>query len=172
MTPSSARPSQLQAELQQRRPFHSIEQEALLSIQRTAALVSRNAARVLQTEGLSLAQYNVLRILRGAGEEGLPTLAIRGRMIDPGSAITRLVDRLEGAGLVSRERGSDRRTVRCRITPEGLATLARLDPRVRATESEIAGRVSAEELRTLIDVLDHLRSVACEGKVLDELPED
>lgn len=171
-SPPSAPRSQLQAEIRQTRPFQSLQQEALLSVQRTASLIERASAHVLSHEGLSTAQYNVLRILRGAGPEGLPTLTIRDRMIDPGSAITRLVDRLEHSGLVTRARGSDRRMVHCRITTAGLDVLARLDPLMTATGDEIAGKLPPEELRALIDVLAHLRSTACEGKHPEDLPED
>jgi MarR family transcriptional regulator, organic hydroperoxide resistance regulator len=157
--------SVLQAEIRQTRPFHSLQQEALLSVQRTASLVERQMSRLLDREGLSTAQYNVLRILRGAGEEGLPTLAIRSRMIDPGAAITRLIDRLEMAGFASRERGSDRRMVHCRVTPAGLEVLRRLDPQVVQLEQELAGEVPPEELRTLIDLLVHLRAAACDGQL-------
>ncbi len=171
-SPPSAPPSQLQTEIRQTRPFQSLQQEALLSVQRTASLIERASARVLSREELSTAQYNVLRILRGAGPEGLPTLAIRDRMIDPGAAITRLVDRLVQAELVTRERGSDRRMVHCRITTAGLDVLARLDPVMTATADEIAGKLPPEELRALIDVLAHLRSTACEGKSAEEPAED
>jgi DNA-binding MarR family transcriptional regulator len=157
-------PSALQAEIRQTRPFQSLQQEVLLSVQRTASLMDRQLSRLLEPDGLSTAQYNVLRILRGAGAEGLPTLTIRSRMIDPGAAITRLIDRLEVAGFASRERGLDRRMVRCRVTAAGLEVLARLDPQVSALEQELAGGVPDDELRDLIELLAHLRAAACNGK--------
>lgn len=151
----------LQAEIHQTRPFQSVAQEALLSVQRTASLVQRHLARVLDPHGLSTAQYNVLRILRGAGPDGLPTLTIRDRMIDPAAAITRLVDRLERAGWVRRERvHGDRRTVRCCVTPAGLELLDRLDPLIMAAERELAQDLEPEALRALVDLLARLRERA------------
>lgn len=117
MSDRTSAPHNLQQELQQTRPFRSDAQEAALALLRTASVVSRRFARVVEPQGLSLAQYNVLRILRGAGPDGLPTLAIRDRMIDEGSTVTRLLDKLEAAGLVTRDRSRpDRRQVLCRIT--------------------------------------------------------
>ncbi|WP_396216619.1 hypothetical protein [Gemmatimonas sp.] len=97
---SSQRPStrSSQQEIQQVRPFRSRAQEATIALMRTASVLSRRYARLVEPHGVSLAQYTVLRILRGAGPEGLPTLAIRDRMIDEGSTVTRLLDKLERAG--------------------------------------------------------------------------
>lgn len=149
----------MQQEIQQTRPFRSDAQEAALSLLRTASVVSRRFARVVEPEGLSLAQYNVLRILRGAGPEGLPTLAIRDRMIDEGSTVTRLLDKLEAAGLVTRDRSRpDRRQVLCRITPEGLTLLARLDPTVDAMDDAATAVLTHDERRTLIDLLARIRA--------------
>ncbi|MEP6590722.1 MAG: MarR family transcriptional regulator [Gemmatimonadota bacterium] len=156
--PDTAPPSRLQAEIGQTRPFGSASQEAMLSIARTASVLDRTIARYLAPFKLSPAQYNVLRILRGAGPGGLPTLAIRGRLIDPSAAITRLIDKLEQAGLVRRSRESeDRREVICRITPDGLALLERLDPIVTADDNRLAPDLSPAELRQLIDLLDRVR---------------
>jgi DNA-binding MarR family transcriptional regulator len=151
----------LQQELQQTRPFRSDAQEAALALLRTASVVSRRFARVVEPQGLSLAQYNVLRILRGAGPEGLPTLAIRDRMIDEGSTVTRLLDKLEAAGLVTRDRSRpDRRQVLCRITPEGLTLLTALDPEVDAADDAVSATLTSTERRTLIDLLAKIRSDA------------
>lgn len=145
-------------ELQQSRPFRSPGQEAIVGIARTASVLNRMTAAILDPEGISVAQYNVLRILRGAGAEGLPTLSIRDRMIDPAAAITRLVDKLETAGLISRERAScDRRQVRCRITPGGTALLARLDPAMEATDDLLATELSDDELKILNRLLAKIR---------------
>src|SRR5205823_671963 len=120
----SAGASRLQAEIAQRRPFHSVKAEVAVSILRTAALIERHFAQVVARTGVTVQQYNVLRILRGAGEEGLPTLVIRDRMIHAAPGITRLLDKLEKAGLARRERTSpDRRQVFCYITPQGLEML-------------------------------------------------
>src|ERR1700720_1696813 len=109
------------------------EEETFLDLLRTTDMLSRGLFRVLKTGGLSATQYNVLRILRGA-PEGLACGEIASRMITRDPDITRLLDRLEKRGLISRRREStDRRTVMARITPEGLALLNRLDEPVRAT---------------------------------------
>lgn len=153
-------PSQLQAEIAQTRPFASAAQEALLGISRTASLLDRVITRTLAPYKISPAQYNVLRILRGAGSAGLPTLAIRCRMIDPSAAITRLVDKLEDAALVSRSRAADdRREVRCRITPTGLLLLSELDPILSSTEALAADEIPAAQLKELIRTLDQLRKL-------------
>ena len=75
-----------------------------MSVLRTAAVMQRHLAQVVEAHGITIQQYNVLRILRGAGEAGLPTLAIRDRMVEEAAGITRLLDKLESAGHVVRER--------------------------------------------------------------------
>ncbi|HZJ72423.1 MAG TPA: MarR family transcriptional regulator, partial [Planctomycetota bacterium] len=94
----------LQREIRQTRPFPSVEAEAVVGLMRTADVVKRGLARVVEPRGLTLQQYNVLRILRGAGPEGLPTLEIAGRMIEQAPGVTRLLDRLEAKNLVQRAR--------------------------------------------------------------------
>ena len=94
---SRRRASAVQAEIRQSKPFRSPAQEATVALLRTASVVGRAIARVLEPSGLSLAQYNALRIVRGAGAGGIPTLAIRERMIEEGTTITRLLDKLEEA---------------------------------------------------------------------------
>lgn len=156
--PRPREPSRLQAEIGQTRPFSNASQEALLGISRTASVIDRLVTRSLAPFKLSPAQYNVLRILRGAGDGGLPTLAIRCRLIDPSAAITRLIDKLEKAGLVTRKRASaDRREVICRVTPAGLALLERLDPVVDAYDLRLHPALSPEELDQLIHLLDRVR---------------
>jgi Transcriptional regulators len=124
-TPNSAMPtktSPLRDEIKQTRPFTSPASEAVVSILRTAAVVQRHLSQVVEAGGITIQQYNVLRILRGAGNVGLPTLAIRDRMIEEAAGITRLLDKLETAGFVLRERSTpDRRQVLCHITPAGFA---------------------------------------------------
>jgi DNA-binding MarR family transcriptional regulator len=157
-TPPHASTPSLLEELQQSRPFRSAGQEAVLGVARTASLLNRYTAALLEPEGISTAQYNVLRILRGAGEEGLPTLSIRDRMIDPAAAITRLLDKLVSAGLALRDRGDgDRRQIVCRISQAGLDLLARLDPTLIESEESIAGSFSGEELETLNGLLARIR---------------
>ena len=153
------RPSALQAELRQRRPFASLGAEATVSILRTASALRRSLARVVEAEGLSLAQYNVLRILRGAGDAGLPTLAIRDRLIEEAPGITRLIDKLEAAGLVRRERSTpDRRQVLCHITARGRAFLRRLDAAVDAADAAAVAALTKQEQRELIRLLEHIRA--------------
>src|ERR1041385_8967062 len=136
MTPR--RPTSVAEEIHQTRPFQSPGHEAVVTLFRTAAVVDRHFDPVMEGAGLSGAQYNVLRILRGAGPAGLPTLAIRGRLVDLSPGITRLVDRLETAGLVQRVRDADdRRQVTCRITAAGLDLLTKLDAPIDAAERAV-----------------------------------
>lgn len=149
----------LQEEIQQSRPFRSQSQEATIALMRTASVVSRRFARVVEPHGLSLAQYNVLRILRGAGVDGLPTLAIRDRMIDEGSTVTRLLDKLEKALLVSRDRARpDRRQVLCKITTQGEALLRLLDPQMDATDLTTMAMLTSDERDALLTILGSLRA--------------
>lgn len=130
----NAVPSPLQAEIQQTRPFPSLQEEAVLSILRTADLVRTAITDLLAPAGITMQQYNVLRILRGAGGAGLPTLAIGDRMIESAPGITRLLDRMEAKGWVCRERCKiDRRVVHARISPVGLDLLAGLDEPLRSS---------------------------------------
>lgn len=151
----------LKDEIRQSKPFRSRGQEAMLGVLRTASLVRQKISEVIEPFGLTTQQYNVLRILRGAGESSLPTLEIGERMIEPSPGITRLLDRLVGKGLVSRERCvHDRRQVLCRIRPAGLALLAEMDEPVDATERTALDRLTPEELDTLIGLLDRVREAA------------
>ena len=150
--------NRLQAEIQQTRPFRSPQQEGLISIFRTADLLRRAMALHVEPHGISGQQFNVLRILRGATPERLPTLTIARRMIEQTPGITRLLDRLERKALVQRERcPSDRRRVLCSITPGGLALLGELDPLVARAEDEVLGAISGAELQTLLGILDAIR---------------
>src|ERR1700687_5078261 len=118
----------IQAEIQQTKPFSTLEDEALVSLQRTADRLQGRLGDMLKPHGLSPTQYNALRILRGAGDEGRSCSEIAERMINRDPDITRLVDRLERRGLVARSRaGRDRRGVKTRITPAGLELLRGLD---------------------------------------------
>src|SRR5512139_957362 len=102
----------LRREIKQKRPFSSIQEEVILSMLRTADKIIVPLNEVLRRANLSSSQYNVLRILRGAGEEGLACGEISERMIRRDPDLTRLLDRLEGRGLVSRARDTrDRRVV-------------------------------------------------------------
>ena len=145
-------------ELKQTRPFVSANQEATVALLRTADVVNRLVDAVIAREGITGQQYNVLRILRGAGEKGLPTLEIAERMIEQTPGITRLIDRLETKKLVSRERcATDRRQVFCRISAAGLALLARLDEPVHAISDEALRNLSKKDVAQLIELLDRTR---------------
>src|SRR3954453_24042993 len=120
--------SALQHELRQRRPFQSAAHEAVVGLMRTADLVRRQMTAQIEPHGITLQQFNVLRILRGAGEDGLPTLEVADRMIEQAPGVTRLFDRLEAKELVRRQRcPKDRRQHLCWITAKGLAVLYKLD---------------------------------------------
>ncbi len=151
----------LRHEIRQSRPFRSRGQEAMLGVLRTASLVRQKVAEMIEPYDLTIQQYNVLRILRGAGGEPLPTLEIGERMIEHSPGVTRLLDRLEGKGLVSRERcAADRRQVLCRIRPAGLDLLAAMDGPVDAMEQSALEQLTVEELDTLIGLLDRVRQAA------------
>jgi MarR family transcriptional regulator, organic hydroperoxide resistance regulator len=151
--------SRLQRELKQNKPFVAVTQEAAVSLMRTADLVRRSVAAVVEPHGITPQQYNVLRILRGAGEAGLPTLEIAQRMIEQTPGITRLVDRLEIKNLVLRERcATDRRQVFCRITPDGLGLLSALDEPIREAERVALAELSERQLTQLLSLLDRARA--------------
>ena len=151
----------LQAELKQTKPFRSSSQEAAVALLRTADVLRRRFEEVLAPTEITVQQYNVLRILRGAGEGGLPTLEIAERMIERAPGITRLVDRLESAGLVARERSAeDRRAVLCRATAKGLALLASLDDVVDEADDAALGMLTERERRELTRILGKVREAS------------
>ena len=151
-------PSALQRELKQGRPFRSPEQEAVLAVLRTADLLWRRVAAVTESAGVTPQQYNVLRILRGARGEPMPTLEIGERLIERTPGITRLLDRLERKGLVRRARcREDRRQVHCWITETGLALLDGLDGPIEAAEHAAMRSLDGGELAGLIGLLERVR---------------
>ena len=155
--------SSLRDEIKQTRRFRSASEEATLSIMRTATLVRREFTAVVERFDITPAQYNVLRILRGAGETGLPTLAVRDRLIEEAPGITRLLDKLESAGLVRRERTTpDRRQVICFITSKGLALIKRIDPRIVEADQVGGAGLTPAERKQLIVLLEKVR-----GSMLD-----
>ena len=134
------------------------EEATFLELLRTTDMLSRGLVKVLKIEDLSGTQYNVLRILRGS-LEGLPCGEIANRMITRDPDITRLLDRLEKRGLISRCRETkDRRMVMARITPEGLKLLARLDEPVQTAHRRQLGHLGRERLRALTELLCVSRS--------------
>ena len=152
-------PTPLQREIRQRRPFPSVAQEAVVSVIRTADLLQRQMAALVEPFGITVQQFNVLRILRGGGPEGLPTLEVGARMIEVTPGITRLLDRLEAKGLVRRQRcPKDRRQHLCWITQEGLGVLTSLDGPIVKHSGEILRGLNREEQSHLIRLLDQVRS--------------
>lgn len=142
----------------------SRREELVLALLRSAAVARRPATKVAESHGLSLAQYNVLRILRSAGDDGLPTLAIRERMVEEAAGITRLINKLERAGFVRRDRSSaDRRCVVCRLTNRGSELLNELDdPIIEANEGalRILSDADVDELQRLLDLIHSRRKRA------------
>jgi len=134
------------------------EEATFLDLLRTTDMLSRGLVRILKTEDLSATQYNVLRILRGS-PDGLPCGEIANRMITRDPDITRLLDRLERRGLISRCRETkDRRMVMAGITPDGLKLLARLDEPVGDAHRKQLGHLGRERLRALTELLHAARA--------------
>jgi DNA-binding MarR family transcriptional regulator len=154
----TTRPSSIQRELKQTRPFASAAQEAAVSLLRTADVLRSDLERALGPHGITAQQYNVLRILRGALPESMPTLEVGARLIERQPGVTRLLDRIEARGLVTRQRcREDRRRVLCRITPAGLKALEAADAPLNRIEAQRLGRLRPAEIATLIRLLDRLR---------------
>ncbi len=152
-------PGKLATQIKQTKPFPSLEEEAFLNILRTADTLLQKETALLDSFGVSPAQYNVLRILRGAGPNGLPCGEIAGRMITRDPDITRLTDRLEKRALAVRSReSSDRRVVTVRITREGLDLLASLDKPISDLHRRNLSHLGTSNLKTLIDLLEQARA--------------
>lgn len=150
----------LKAEIKQRRPFSSVHEEVVLSLVRTADQVLAPLTAVLRDANLSLSQYNILRVLRGSGGEGLPCGEISDRMVRRDPDLTRLLDRLEARGLITRARGTeDRRVVLASITDEGRQLLADLDEPIRRATKESLSHMRGERLELLRELLDDARTV-------------
>lgn len=151
--------SPLQKEIRQSKPFRSRGQEVVVALIRTADLVRRVVGRVLEPYDITVQQYNVLRILRGAGEQGLPTLEIGERMVEHAPGVTRLLDRLEVKGLVRRQRcPEDRRQVLCWLTSAGTELVERLDEPVDSADAEAVAMLSPDEQERLLRLLDTIRA--------------
>jgi DNA-binding MarR family transcriptional regulator len=149
--------SRLQRELKKRGPFASLEQEVILSIARTGDQLLLRAERLLREFGLTGPQYNILRILRGEGRP-MPVLEIASRTIRVVPGITGLIDRLESAGFVRRERSThDRRVVYVCVTEKALQVLAGLDQPLVALEKSLVGTLSQAEQRELVRLLEKIR---------------
>jgi len=141
------------------KPFRSVEEEAILSIARTAALIEHSGAEALKPFKLTITQYNVLRILRGAGHDGLCRNEVGERLVTKVPDVTRLLDRMEAGGLIVRERSAtDRRLVATRITDKGLKLLEKIDRELPAIHARQIGHVGQKRLRELIALLEEVRN--------------
>jgi DNA-binding MarR family transcriptional regulator len=131
-----------------------------MAVWRAADRLKREFAAIVAPHGITLQQYNVLRILRDAGPQGLPTLAIADRMIERAPGITRLVDRLETKGLIARKRTeSNRRQVLCYLTRQGLNLLSELDPLLYDAVVQVFVRLSDAQVTTLTKALSQLSDI-------------
>lgn len=151
-------PSRLQTEIKQTKPFAHRSSEALLSVMRTAALLEHRVNEVLRPYGITELQYNVLRILRGAGPDGLCGREISERLVSMVPDVSRLLDRMESMKLLRRERdAADRRHVTARITSSGLRVLEEATPKLEAFERERFAHLDTERLQHIIDGLADVR---------------
>lgn len=152
----------LHQESRERRRLPSPAQQAVTGLLGTADGVRRHLATAIEPFGITGQQYNVLRILRGARPDPLPTLEIAERMMEQAPGITRLLDRLEAKGLVARERCvADRRQVLCSITRPGVELLGLMDERVDAADEAVVDALSRDELSQLLRLLDTIRGRLC-----------
>jgi MarR family transcriptional regulator, organic hydroperoxide resistance regulator len=148
----------LREEIQQNKPFQSLAHAAALAVLRTADELRRSLDNLIVPHGLSPEQYNVLRILRGAGPNGLPTLEIAARLLEKNPGITRLIDKLEAKKLIHRKRcESDRRQVFCTITTAGADLVGILDKPARHKNQQMFRGLSEAQIDTLIGLLDRVR---------------
>ena len=149
----------LQREIHQTKAIRCPEEEATLNIVRTADVLMLALGDVLKPHLLSATQYNVLRILRGAGEQGASCKDIGSRLLTRDPDITRLMDRLEERGLVTRDRaGQDRRVVRHRLSGAGLELVNELDGPIEALHRKTMGHMKAGKLRELVRLLEEVRA--------------
>jgi len=149
----------LLAELKQTKPFPRPGQEALVSILRTAAVLEHEINDVLKPFGLTSTQYNVLRILRGAGSAGLCGREIGERLVTQVPDVPRLLDRMTEAGLIARKRDpTDRRHITSRITAKGLRLLDDVQPTLNAIERRRTGSLGAEQIQALLRHLEVVRA--------------
>jgi len=154
-------PKGIQTEIKQTQPFTGLEEETAIALARTADQLARHCDELFKAHGLTATQYNVLRILRGAGKAGLACREIGARMIKRDPDITRLLDRTEGAGWCSRSGDpDDRRVIVARITPKGLELLKKLDRPVEQLNVKMLGPVGPSGLRSLLRLLEEVRQAA------------
>ena len=150
--------SSLDVELKKRGPFASLEQEAMLSIMRTSDLLQNRLARLLRDNGLTMSQYNVLRILRGE-DKPMPCLEVADRMIQVAPAITRVVDQLLQIDMISKvQSADDRRVFLIELKPKAKKLLAKLDQPVLDLHAALMPTISKADQRTLIKILERIRA--------------
>ena len=149
----------IQEEIKQTKPFDKTEEEALVSVARTSSVLDRTMMALLKPFGITSTQYNILRILRGSKDRGLCRHEIASRMIAQVPDVTRLLDRMEEAGLIKRTRGTDdRRMVHTDITEKGIEMLDKVAPRLAEWQSKVAAAVGDQNLEVLVKLLDRVRS--------------
>jgi DNA-binding MarR family transcriptional regulator len=166
----------LKSEIAQELPFSSDEEEALLNLMRTSDCVQRVFQRRTRDWGVTSTQYNVLRILRGAGSKGLTCSAIGERMITAEPDITRLLSRLKAMKLIKQQRDKhDRRVVWTHISAAGLELLGNMDAEITQIPRDLLGHLDRKDLSDLIRLLELARKncgdgqtpVSCEGVSCD-----
>lgn len=151
--------SRLYAEIKQNKPFAWVGTEAMLGVLRTAAIVNHAIDKALKPYGLTGTQGNVLRILRGAGKNGICGREVGERLVAQVPDVSRLLDRMVEQGLIERARDeNDRRHVTARITAKGLKLLDEIDPILDAVAKERFGRLEREQLTQLVQSLDSVRA--------------
>jgi len=155
----SLKKSFFQKEIKQKKPFRSLRTEAGVGLLIVADVLHRSWAGLVEQDGVTSQQYNVLRILRGAGKEGLPIREIAARLLEKSPGITRFIDQLELRELIERRRStSDRRKVFCTITQSGLELLSKLDKPADKWDDESLSALNERELKQLIDFLERIHS--------------
>ncbi len=163
----------LKSEIQQTQPFASLEEKALLNVARTADHLRRGLHSVLKHKGLTTTQYNALRILRGAGTDGLTCSELGSRLVSSDPDITRLLDRLAKQGLVRRHRHQrDRRVVLTDITDEGRRQLEIITPGLDRHIRQLLVHMDASRLEMLIDLLEEARQAGTDTGDTGESPPD
>ena len=159
--------AKLQHELKKKRPFDCPEQEAVLNLFRASDCLQHRFTQLVRDHGLTLSQYNILRILRGEGKP-LPCLEIAERTIAVVPGITGLIDRLARQGLVARERSAtDRRVVNVSITQPGRDVLARVDGPLMDLHRRLLSHFTADETAELIRLLEKARQRCEEDRIAD-----
>jgi len=152
MTPS------LQEEIRQSKPFESLKQQAMLNIMRTSAVLSHRHEQFFREQGITATQYNVLRIVAGAGPEGISQCDIAERLVTMNADVPRLLKRTEVAGLIRRAANpDDKRVLKVQLTPQGVETLHQLAPKIAVYIQALFPSLNDQQLTTLNELLDASR---------------